>query len=221
MLSSASEPFWCTKALIWNWRFDTWQFRELPKASHIARGIVDFGGGSGTPLLVWDSITTSWDSQTIAWGEQGFKTTEPSLLMAYPFDSVGASDTPQLLKLNSGFTFDGSNIGSILERERLQFGGMDSRGESHLDKQTIKYIKEVWPYIDAPAGTFFNIFIGSQRFLSDPVTYSGPFLFTVGTDQKINCRVVGRYISYRITCDCAVNWKLTDIDFIYDLVGRY
>lgn len=223
--SGTSIPYWCNKALVYNWQYRTWTVRDLTRISHITEGVVQFGDGSGASNRTWDAIIGAWDASSSQWGERGFSQAARTLLACQAETdttiSASATSTPKLLKMNAGTTFDGSTYTVKLERQGLPVAGVDRHGNPVVDLQKIKRVKAVWPYFNAATGATLDVYVGSQMDLNDAITWSGPFTFTVGTDNKINCRVVGRYISVRFQTTHSLDWYMTGYDLDIDVVGKY
>ena len=216
--SGVSEPYWCTMALVWNWRHDTWYLRDLPKASYIANGVIQ---GAGAGNLTWDAQSGSWDSSTLTWDQRNFSEANREMLLAYPEDSASAGSTPKLFKMNSTNQFDGASFTARIERTGLALAGMDLRGNPRIDLHSLKLINGLWLAVDAPAGTVLTVYVGSQMHQSEAVTWNGPYTFTVGTDSYINCRVMTRFIGLRIQTASNAKWKVTGYEVDLNLAGRY
>jgi hypothetical protein len=220
---SGSGP-WCNKALIYNWQYGTYTVRELARAAYIGNGLVPFGQ-AGATTLTWGTITGSWGSSPLTWGERGFTNAEHNLLLcqaeADPTVSSSSTTTPKLLKLDVGTQFDGASYTSYLEREGLTIAGQDRAGNPVVDLQSFKYVRAVWPYVEANPGTTIGIQVGSQKDLTDAINWSSVQTFTVGTDRKVNCRVMGRYISVRFITTHSDDWYITGYDLDIDKMGRY
>ena len=219
--TGTAEAYWCTHALIWNWQDDTWFVRELPKASFIANGLVDFGDGGGVTNRTWDTITDTWDTIDWAWNERNIVGNTRAMLMCKPEDTASSGDTPQLLKLDSTEDFDGVAVECYVERTGLPVASSDRQGQPKVDLFSIKYVTEVWPYIDAADGTQIEVYIGSQMHLTDAITWTGPITYTVGTDHKVNCRVMARYLAFKFRTTGSTSWNITGYDINVQKKGRY
>jgi hypothetical protein len=66
----------------------------------------------------------------------------------------------------------------------------------------------VWPVIDAPAGTEIEISIGASMNPAQAPTMRDPVTFTVGTTNKINTRISGRYAAIRFAHSGPAQWKI-------------
>ena len=71
----------------------------------------------------------------------------------------------------------------------------------------MKNISRVFPRIEG-TGTV-NISIGAEISPWEGINYSDPVAFTIGTDNKIDCRVKGRYAAIKIEADTATLFRLS------------
>jgi hypothetical protein len=172
-------------ALIWNYVENTWATRDLPSVSFIAKGLVN-------PALTntWAASTGAWEQNTLNWGQQEFNPSIDSLLMC------GTSDNKFFLA-DSGVTFDGANFTTTLERRGLNAGRTDS----------IKSISRVYPRIEGTGSV--SISVGAELSPNSGVVYNTPVSFDIGTDNKVDCRVRGRYAAIKIESETASQFRLS------------
>jgi hypothetical protein len=57
-----------------------------------------------------------------------------------------------------------------------------------------------------------NIYVGSQFSTNEAVVWEGPFSFDPATQYKIDCRVTGRLLAFKVTSSTDISWKLTAYD---------
>lgn len=222
--TGTSTPYWCDTALIYNWKYNTYTVRDLTRAAYIANGLVPFGQ-SGAATLTWDSYTGEWDSATGEWNQRGFSNAERNMLLCQAENTVTVSAsstaTPKLLRLDSTSQFDGNNFTSYVQREGLAIGSQDRQGRPVVDLQSIKHVRAIWPYFEANNGVTIGITVGSQNDMNEAITWYPEQTFTVGTDRKINCRVMGRYIAIRFRTIHGDHWELTGYDMDVDKTGWF
>jgi hypothetical protein len=183
-----------TRAAVWNWRDNTWTFRELPQMPHIAFGVLPTGTGSS----VWDTDNASWDSDTETWGERLYNPAQQRLI------GVTAND---LFALDQTTLFGADPIDSYLIREGIL-----------LDSQpTLKMLKAVYPRAQGGA---MQVSVGARFSVADPYTWEGPYTFTPGTDSVVRVRSTGRFHAIKF-CFCASGASsLHGYDLEYEVVGR-
>jgi hypothetical protein len=59
----SGKSVYADKALIWNYKYDTWTFRQVQQASCGAKGLLSSYGTSGT----WDSYGDDWETDPGSW----------------------------------------------------------------------------------------------------------------------------------------------------------
>jgi hypothetical protein len=189
--SGATSP---DHAHIWNWDTETWSERILPNSPHIAYGIIN---DSAAPTN-WDADTQVWNDDTTVWDAKTFNPTDRKLLMA----------ATNLYELDNTTQFAGVDFAATAERTGLHFGETDK----------IKYINAIW-FRTSGTGTF-TLTLGYQMVPNEPITWGSSSTYTLGTSKKINTRISGRYIAYRIQSTSDANWKVNNIGFDIKLVGK-
>jgi len=161
-------------ALIWNYIENTWATRDLPNTNYIAKGLVN-------PALTntWVAQSNAWQENTTNWGQIAYNPAVDSLLMC------GTNDN-KLYLADSGTTFDGTNFTTTLERRGLNPGRTD----------LVSNISRVYPRLEG-TGTV-SISVGAELVPNGGVNYNDPVTFSIGTDDKVDCRVKGRYAAIKI-----------------------
>ena len=108
----------------------------------------------------------------------------------------GTNDNKVFLA-DSGSTFDGTNFTTTLERRGLNAGRTD----------LVAQITKVVPRLEG-TGTV-SISVGAELAPNMGVTYNDPVTFTIGTDNKVDCRIKGRYAAIKIEADTATQFRLS------------
>ena len=183
------------RALIWNYRDNTWTQRELPNCMYIAKGLVN-------PALTntWTASTKTWSTSTLGWSQQEYNPAIDSLLIC------GTNDT-KLYLADSGTTFDGTGFTTTLERTGLHAGQTDM----------VKSITGLYPRIEG-TGTV-DISVGAENQPFEGVTYATPVTYTIGSDHKIDCRVKGRYIAGKFETMADTTFKISGFSLESEVVS--
>lgn len=182
-----------TLAVIWNYKDNTTTIRELPEVKHIGYGLVDPAG-----TKTWDAGSGSWDLSAGQWGETDYSPTVIKNLFAGSNKFYLGDDTEQS---------DGANITASVERTGLDFG----------DPNMVKYIKRIWPRIEASGDV--TVSVGQQMVRHDPVTWKD-YTFN-HEDEKIDVDISGRFIAFKVSSDTNVTWTLNDYDVEFEMKGRF
>lgn len=175
------------KCLTWNYRENVWYpFADIPGSYIMAPGIF-----AGTFDDTWDVDTQVWDADNSFWDQNFYSSVADFLMIA------GYTDTKLYVYDKASYNADGTYINSYIERTSIPL--------INYDKQ--KFVSELWPDIRALDGTEFTISIGFQDRPNDSITWK-EFNYIVGTHQKADFDIKGRFISFRITDKADVYWKM-------------
>jgi hypothetical protein len=163
--------------------------RELPSVDYITRGIVNLNQSN----ISWDSDTTpvSWDSDIGMWDEQNYSPTEDSILMCDAVDG-------KLWSVDTTDTADGQPIYAFLERQSLPINNNILRA----------LVTRVIPRLDGSPGEVVQIRTGGQAFFGEPITWSAPQDFTIGSSVACGFQTEGRLISVRFEGTTSRKWTL-------------
>ena len=167
----------------------------MPSVNFIGKGLVN-------PVLTntWTASTNTWNNSTLAWAQQEYNPTIDSLLMC------GTNGT-KLYLADSGTTFDGTSFTTTLERTGLHSGRTDA----------IKKISRMYPRISG-TGTV-KISVGSEFNAFEGVSYTDPVTYTIGTDNKVDCRVRGRYIAVKFESDADTTFSVSGFTLESEVVS--
>lgn len=181
-------------ALVWNWVDNRFSIRELPGVAHIGFGIIDPSATSTT----FDTAVGTFDDQQRIFDEQQYNPTLKRMLGAVPGDT-------QLLFMDDGYQRDDENYRAYVERVALPLGRSTQQGLQQ-DPNIRKTVDSIVPELEGSGDVDF--YVGTQEYLTSPITWNGPFTFTIGEDYKIDCRVEGRIISLRVESNNDGFWRL-------------
>lgn len=203
-------------AIVWDYVQDSVSIKDLPSVSFMfaGRAVPDFVSADANS---WASATNSWRTETGRWGSKRYSAVNRRLIM---FGKNSAGDNKAYLPGDNS-TFDGAAVTSVLERVGLNVLGQDLNGKPIYDSDTIKIVTEVWPRFSAPAGTTMHIYVGAQMQQQAPITWTGPFEFVAGRDEKVNPYISGKIISIRFEITSSAHWRLSGYDLEIVSGGKY
>jgi hypothetical protein len=192
---------WPNQALIWNWKLNTWGVRDLPNVTHANSGVVVYNQGNS-----WQVETATWATQTKVWGQNEFSQTTQRVVMSSVTNNA-------LYLADVGETINGTLMNAQVQKTGIIFG----------DATRMKQVTEVWPVIEAPAGTVVNISVGAQIDCEAPITWSGPYPFTVGTSVKVDTLGAPqtRYVGVMFQTQAICTWRVRNFTMNADLLGTY
>ena len=186
------------KALIWNWKTNTFSFRDLPDTSHINSGIVEITAGA-----TWDASSSTWDAESDPWGATNYDNVIKNIVFA------DVTNT-KIFRDNKGNKKDTATMTAYIERTGYDLG----------DPSSVKMVTSVWPEIEVSGNNSVNVYIGRQMSTEEGVTWEGPVAFNPNSQSKVSCRVSGKYFGVKVESDTDVDWKLHSVAFDVQQRGR-
>ena len=194
----AAASSWPNRAMVWNWRHQTWGERDLPTdTAYIAGGLVNTQSSAD----LWNATDGNWDTapwDTTPWGGLGYSPQSQSPCMAT--DGI-------VYKGDSTQEFAGSPMTSFAERSDIPLGEQDG----------FMRIKAIYPRM---SGSPVKITVGAQMAPGAAPKTQTSVTFTPGTDQKVDARLTGTHAYIKVSSDNAASWEMSGYDIEYDFVSR-
>ncbi len=195
----------CDKALIYDTQADNWGVRDVPGVTHGTVGIVS----DVVNTDFWDDDSQAWDLDHTKWDEQDFSLTDDSLVLAMTDDVTPTSS--KLFQIDNGTTFDGTNVEADITKGTM----------SYEQPARVKMVKRVYPIIVADPGVEVYVRVGQQMTPEGSTTWNSEQTFTVGTTEKIDVDVQGKFISYQFRSDGLKSWQLVGWNADIELRGYF
>ena len=131
-----------------------------------------------------------------------FNPTERSILFA------GTSDT-KLYRGDFGQQFDNENFITTVERKGLTLDG---------NNNTVKQVRKLTPRVKG-TGTV-NISVGSSLSPNGTYTFNAAQSFDPNSQNKVDCRVSGKFIAVRFQHTSNSEFELNGYDLEYEVLGE-
>ena len=179
------------KAVIWNWKDNTFSFRDLPSTSHISSGIVAITAGA-----TWDAASGTWDADSDPWGATNYDNVIKNIVFA------DVTNT-KIFRDSKGNKKDDETMLAYVERSGYDLG----------DPQSVKFVSAVYPQIEVSGDNTINIYIGRQMSTEEGIAWEGPIAFNPNSQSKVSCRVSGKYFAIKIESNSDIDWKLHGLAF--------
>ncbi len=206
------------RALIWNWKFNSWTIRDLPS-------IMTIHSSPRNPFVdadVWSQATGGWDTETLDWNGELLSASKENALFMSPPDLTG------IVRIGNEFQFSGSNYTSFLERRGIpaidtgtgEFVPIESTrlGRIIQDVDRHRLGLGIKPIIEAVDGLRVFVSFGSHDTINGTITWEGPEPFIVGIDDKVDLYPSGKFLALRIEDKGNVEWKL--MGYIIEVAGQ-
>lgn len=182
------EEDYCTKALVWNYKLDSWGIVTVDNTLHSCVS-ADMSIGSA---LTWDDMAAvTWEASG-RWVEQ-VNRQYVSVVYEAHYNSGGLQNLFHQDSL-------GLNKGSIptwnIERIDFLLGPFSARGNVIQDYETVKIVSELW--IRMIANGTFNIYVGGRDNESDSFVWEDPVVYDPSLDEKIDVFISKRFHALRI-----------------------
>jgi hypothetical protein len=189
------------KALIWNYRTGTTEFRTFDALS------VDLGEYLDALGFTWANVSGTWDTANYPWQNQGTK----RIIAASP-------GSVKIWGLENGFPFGvTANVPAFVQREGIAFGGKDQRGQPKADYQMRKLFKRIWPKIRGNATV--QVRLGAQEELDSAVNWA-PYQTFVPTQRYLDFEVNGRLGAVEIFSTSDAAWQVEGYDLEVQPLGE-
>ena len=188
----------CNRACVWSWETKAWGIRSLNNATYGAFGQINASGGSST----WADSDT-WETDGSSWNENEYSPAEARLLLTHTIPLITLQDT--------GVTDLGGLISAKLERTGIHLGSPD----------TVKTMSEIFPQIDAAAGSVVNVQFGASMFADSAPQWGPVQSFEVGQTNKVNSFMSGRFLAVRFLNADFAPWRIKSFRIRYEPAGIY
>lgn len=202
----------CNRAAVYNYKEDLWTFQDLPNVIGGTVANVNTVSDYSSATETYATIGGSYHDQESQFGRH--------VLMV---SDVGGGVTESriygldLVDQGSLATDVDTNVSNLMFLERQ---GID------LDEQGIpltgyKVITKVIPQISTPnPDGDFNFTFGSSTLSTSVPNYVSPNTFDALSDYKVDTRISGRYLSYKLTSDSLKDFAFSGMDVEVLVTGR-
>ena len=192
---------WPNKAMVWNYKDNTWSIREIPNLAHANTGVINV-----TSVDTWNSRTDVWNDAYQTWGADEYSKTTKRLMMA-------STDTGLYLA-DAGISFAGSPMTAYIEHSGMDFE------EIGLGQNRVKLCKGVRMVVDAPAGTVIRVYVGTQDDMESSIDWGTPQDFTVGTSKYVDFLTGGTFLGIKFESVAQGPWRIKEFSLDIEDLGE-
>lgn len=191
----------CDRALVWNWKADTWAIYSLPNVTYACSGIV---AASLSTDATWDSDTEAWESDVSSWSQDEYAATGQRLVLA--------TSTPELGLANVGSTdFD---VAIEAYRER--------KGIRPSDEDAMYFIRASRWAFKGVAGAQATVYHGVSSTADGEVSYASAATHTQGASNWVNRMTKrGRYLAVKVESPADQSLELRSYELDIRGGGRF
>ena len=197
----------CNRAAVYNYRADTWSFMDLPNVSAGTTVNIDASLTYANATQTYDGIGGSFydledgrERHTVMVGES---LTADGLTS----DKIFGIDLPDNGKLPFQLDTEATKP-PLLERIGIDMDEAGSGASNYL------VLTRIFPQMDTtnPLNTTVSVQFGASDIPRTTPTYAAAATFDIATDHKIDSRVSGRYLSYKLTTTHNSDFKFSGFD---------
>jgi hypothetical protein len=195
------------RAAVYNYRSDTWSFMDLPNV---------VGGAEAQIILdktLYPTVTDTYENYNTSY--VSFETNTPKIPIM-----LGVTDNGNGLTESRVYAIDLPTVGAVnlpaaLETFKPAFvarEGIDL-DEVQAGLRGYKTIRSIVPQaeFEVTDGTFFWQ-LGATDLPGGPIVYSTNYTYSPDTEYKIDTKVAGRYLAYRISTSDIENFRISGFD---------
>jgi hypothetical protein len=203
----------CNRAAVFNYKKQTWSFMDLPNVSSSTVGTVRSSVNYNLATLSYESSGGTYYTQ-----EAGYDIHSLFVGEANSVDGITSAKLYGLDLSDSGslaFPLDTeANKSPYIERQGIDLDEMSSLNG-------YKVIKMILPQVDTTnVNKQFSFTFGSSDLLGAAPVYDSSINFDGATDYKIDTRVSGRYLSYKMTLADNKDFSFLGFDLDVLTTGR-
>jgi len=215
-----SDSETCNRAMVWNYKDNTFSFRELPDVTDIKSGVsvimTEDQKASGGDVT-WDNSDPTWnpDDQsgtilypwgawtTVPWGTMSYRNVVSHLVFSSP-------ERTKLYRERAGQMNDDELMRAYVERTGIDLG----------DPSSVKHLRAVWPKVYTAGTDPIDVYTGFQMATDKPVTWDGPFKFYPETQSKVSTRTTGKFLAIRFETRADTFWTISGLELEFENSGR-
>ena len=203
----------CNRAAVFNYKKQTWSFMDLPNVSGSTVGTVSSSVSYAAAPASYIETGGTYYTQ-----EAGYDLHSLFVGEANSVDGITSAKLYGLDLSDTGslaFPFDAeANKSPYVEREGIDLDQMSSLNG-------YKVIKMILPQVDTTnPNKQFSFTFGASDLLGSTPVYSPSITFNGATDYKIDTRVSGRYLSYKMTVPDNKDFSFLGFDLDVLTTGR-
>ena len=214
-LSVYGDANGCNRAAVYNYRSDTWSFVDLPNVTAGALANLD-------AVETYASASANYSTTGGTFHSQESKFTSYPVFTSMKDTSEGIT-RPRLLGLdlvNSG-NLNLPETTEVSQSVYLERTGIDLDQEAQLPLSSYKVINRIYPQISTPStDKFFDFTFGAADLPPAAPSYEAAVTFDSSTQYKVDTRMAGRYLSYKMETSETKDFTLSGMDVDIVPTGR-
>ena len=215
-LAVFTDGDFCNRAAVYNYRSDTWSFMDLPNT-------VSGGASNVNTVETYTNTTLTYKETGGTYHEQESQFAQFSLMVSRAY--TGAYET---ISTNRVVGIDLVNKGNLarLSVSEFNFPMVAERVGIDLDEAQIplsgyKVINRIYPQastVSSDPEIYFEF--GATNLATEVTNFNPGIVFNMATEYKVDTRMSGRYLSYKVGTATPKDFALSGFDIDLQIVGR-
>lgn len=209
---------YCNYAAVYNYRYDTWSFRDLPNTSFAttANANTIFTYANVPATLTYANVGGAYLDQEDSFSRFAMFTVVADVPNGVSVSKIDVLDFADLGKLALPMDVDTG----VLTPAWVERRGIDLDAEG-ADLRSYKQARQLMPLARITAnGVTLTVQLGQHDMTGSVVTWFPGTLFNPNTQYKVDTRVSGRFIATRFTMPTANDFELAGYDLDTVITGR-
>lgn len=205
----------CNKAAVYNYRSDTWSFMDLPNTA---------GGAEASVVLNQTSYPSVNDTyQSYNTDYVSFETSTPKVPIMLGITDITNGLTESRVYATDLPTVGAVNLPASMETFKpayVERAGIDL-DELQATLRGYKTIKSIFPQaeFEVTDGSFFWQ-LGATDLPGGAIVYSTNFNYSPNSQYRIDSKVAGRYLAYKISTSNIENFRISGFDAELSVISR-
>jgi hypothetical protein len=204
----------CNRAAVYNYKEDNWSFQDLPNVVSGSEANINSVTSYATATQTYADIGGSYHDQESPYGRNPLVVSladadaGTSVSKVYGLDLVDQGSLSQSLDTTVSPEFLLERVGIDLDDTGIPLSGY-------------KVVSRLYPQVSTPNsdGTFSFTFGAADTPNASP-NYSTSVTFNALTDYKVDTRMSGRYLSYKMTSSTLKDFAFSGMDAELVVTGR-
>lgn len=211
-MAEYTDGDFCNRAAVYNYKEDVWTFQDLPN-------VVSGSSANINSTTSYDDATQSYDNIGGSYHDQESPYTRHPLVVSKSGSGVAHSKVYGIDLVNEGSLAQSIDLdvsqGILLERVGID---LDEMG---VPLSGYKVINRIYPQISTinSSGDFEFTFGAADTPIASP-NYSSSSTFDARTGYKLDTRISGRYMSYKMTTAIPKDFAFSAMDIEVVVTGR-
>lgn len=215
-LAVFTDGDFCNRAAVYNYRSDTWSFMDLPNT-------VSGGASNVNTVETYTNTTLTYKETGGTYHEQESQFAQFSLMVSRAY--TGAYET---ISTNRVVGIDLVNKGNLARASVSEFNfpmvaervGIDL-DEAQIPLSGYKVINRIYPQastVSSDPEIYFEF--GATNLATEVTNFNPGIVFNMATEYKVDTRMSGRYLSYKVGTATPKDFALSGFDIDLQIVGR-